>query len=623
LVTLFFYILIRSTSQCKTLKIRNQWHPNPHQPVSPYFKKGLAVEISFRAACGFPAPSSSCSWRTSSDLPTSVLSLHRLRPRPPEIHRKFEIVDKVDALHNDGWQECNVPDDLGNGSFGGVRLEESKENVVLSEKQLRLHLECKPSQIILPDSLQLPALKTLHIDYVYSAASDNGVAEPFSNSKVLCISNSTLSSLAICSFLEVEAYEDALTIPNLSSFTIKGFASHQLSSTCNLSYLGEAYINVSMKRKETEGKSTLKMNKGQRKRGRRDKRDRFSELPDCVLLHIMEFMDTKQAVQTCVLSKRWKNLWKRLTNLAFNTAYFDNVTNFSKFVSQVLSNRDGSVSLLNLDFTRRGLAEPKLLNRVMKYAVLHNVQVLTIFINLNFRPSFEFRPFIFSCQSLMFLRLSISSYDPSLIVLPESLHMPALKSLELESVTFTAGDSGCAEPFSTCNVLNTLALANCALHNDAEFLCISNSNLSSLTIHGAYLAGVYKIMLSTPSLSSLTITDHYNHRFSSTCNLPVLEHVTIDTFCRTYVQTDLYIISWLQVLTNVKIMTLSSSTLEIIRNDLANPVSMAAQPPCFVRLELLKVEMRQDAGISDAEVNRIVEYLLQNSPPARVDVINC
>ena len=150
-----------------------------------------------------------------------------------------------------------------------------------------------------------------------------------------------------------------------------------------------------MEGKETEGMLKMTTDKRQQKRSRSDReeeRDRLSELPDCVVLHIMEFMDTKYAVQTCVLSKRWKDLWKRLTYLGFNTTLFNNVVKFNKFVSRVLSGRDGSVSLLNLEFTRRGMAEPKLFNRLMKYAVLHNVQQFTVSLNLSFRQSFEFLP---------------------------------------------------------------------------------------------------------------------------------------------------------------------------------------------------------------------------------------
>ena len=45
---------------------------------------------------------------------------------------------------------------------------------------------------------------------------------------------------------------------------------------------------------------------------------------------------------------------------------------------------------------------------------------------------------------------------------------------------------------------------------------------------------------------------------------------------------------------------------------------MGSQPPCFVKLESLKVVTYLFRVISDEEVNKAVEYLLQNSPLIRV-----
>ncbi|KHN31750.1 Putative FBD-associated F-box protein [Glycine soja] len=64
--------------------------------------------------------------------------------------------------------------------------------------------------------------------------------------------------------------------------------------------------------KETKGKLTTEP---MIQRTTEEERDRLSELPDFVLLHIMNFIDTKDALRTCILSKRWKDLWKHLTTL--------------------------------------------------------------------------------------------------------------------------------------------------------------------------------------------------------------------------------------------------------------------------------------------------------------------
>ncbi|AES87354.1 F-box/RNI/FBD-like domain protein [Medicago truncatula] len=56
------------------------------------------------------------------------------------------------------------------------------------------------------------------------------------------------------------------------------------------------------------------------KRQRRE--NRISELPDCLLLHILSFLEARDAVRTCILSKRWKDLCKRLTTLTYTPSLF-------------------------------------------------------------------------------------------------------------------------------------------------------------------------------------------------------------------------------------------------------------------------------------------------------------
>ena len=52
--------------------------------------------------------------------------------------------------------------------------------------------------------------------------------------------------------------------------------------------------------------------------------DRLSSLPDCLLHTIMSFMKARQAVQTCVLSTRWRNLWRSVPCLDIDFDEFNN-----------------------------------------------------------------------------------------------------------------------------------------------------------------------------------------------------------------------------------------------------------------------------------------------------------
>ncbi|KAG5004050.1 hypothetical protein JHK82_028065 [Glycine max] len=124
--------------------------------------------------------------------------------------------------------------------------------------------------------------------------------------------------------------------------------------------------------RESKGKLMKKTKRERISRREREKeRDRLSELPDCILLYIMKFMNTKYAVQTCILSKRWKNLWKRLIVLTFYPWDFRRVVNFKQFVSKVLSCRNGSISLLNLCILahRKGTMDKLKLKRTLESGI--------------------------------------------------------------------------------------------------------------------------------------------------------------------------------------------------------------------------------------------------------------
>lgn len=76
---------------------------------------------------------------------------------------------------------------------------------------------------------------------------------------------------------------------------------------------------------------------------------RLNSLPDCVLLHIHSFLNTKYAFQTCVLSWRWNNLWKRLSTLRLSGP-LKSFKGPSKLVSGILSLRNDSTALYTLEF---------------------------------------------------------------------------------------------------------------------------------------------------------------------------------------------------------------------------------------------------------------------------------
>lgn len=67
--------------------------------------------------------------------------------------------------------------------------------------------------------------------------------------------------------------------------------------------------------------------------------DRISALPDAILCHILSFLVTRDAVQTCLVSHRWNNVWTSVPNLhvSVSSKYnLDEHVRHAGFVDRVL-----------------------------------------------------------------------------------------------------------------------------------------------------------------------------------------------------------------------------------------------------------------------------------------------
>jgi hypothetical protein len=209
---------------------------------------------------------------------------------------------------------------------------------------------------------------------------------------------------------------------------------------------------------------------------------------------------------------------------------------------------------------------------IMEYAASCNVQKLEINSQTDHMSNLLELPLsIFNCGSLTSLTLCLWDVTKSNTkMFPKSLNLPALKTLKLACFTFFTSDNGYAEPFSTCNRLSKLAILNCRLEDDAQGICISNSKLSNLAIGPFYpLSNIYKVILCTPKLTSLTIYN-ISSTFSapSTCNLTLLEELEFDCMHEMHESTmgEDILIGWLHLIAKVKMMTLSFTFLKLVVN---------------------------------------------------------
>jgi len=292
--------------------------------------------------------------------------------------------------------------------------------------------------------------------------------------------------------------------------------------------------------------------------------DRLSDLSDCVLLHILSFLDTKHAVQTCILSPRWNNLWKHLSSLKLSSIHFPkNLKGFTKFVSRVFSLRNDKTSLLALDFERSGKTDPHLLKRILKYAFSHDVQQLRVDVNC-FIP--QFPPSFFSCHTLTTLNLSVDDNYPHQNLFPNSLNLPQIINMSLHGFLFCIGDDGRVNPFSTLNKLNSLVITGCRVL-DYLNLCILSATLANLTIQMGFGVSEMKFQLSSPNLRTFVYCGPvpFQNLCASNRILSSIEHVSLNV--QTFiidVKNPLFLLTWLVELANIKSLSVTSETLKVI-----------------------------------------------------------
>jgi hypothetical protein len=328
---------------------------------------------------------------------------------------------------------------------------------------------------------------------------------------------------------------------------------HKMSSMSD--FLEESSIREKMKRKrknedendESEGNE-----------------DRLSDLPDGVLLHILSFLNTKHVVRTCVLSKRWKHLWKRIPTLILHSSRFSSVRQFYIFVSNILTRLDNSTALHALDLNRLGNIEPQLLKKILNYVSSHNTHLQELGINVSADSSL-IMSCVSSCHALTSLKLSISSRDRygsnSGILFPKSLNLPALTSLNLTNFVFYGGENGHAEPFLAFTKLNSLVIRSCKVR-DAQILSISNETLVNLDLHNSS-RDFAKIELLSPCLHTFTFVGVPLHKICGS-GLSSVKQVNITAQMYSFGDmSHMVLYSWLLELANVKSLTVSSTTLQV------------------------------------------------------------
>ncbi|CAL1385029.1 unnamed protein product [Linum trigynum] len=220
--------------------------------------------------------------------------------------------------------------------------------------------------------------------------------------------------------------------------------------------------------------------------------DRVSHLPNNILHHILSFLDTESTVQTSILSRRWRCLWKDVPVLNFsrNSSFLDK-SDFQKHVDKFLSLRFEStaVSSISFDFGGEALrgqsAGKEIFESVMQYIAAAQGRISHVFISKTSHAA-DIRDMASAMVehnlhgSLETLKLHKSNLKNSLLGYGPGFKL--LTTLELQQCAFFSSASGkLIDPFANLPTLYHLKVINCTTWGC--LLKVSGPKLLDLEIH--------------------------------------------------------------------------------------------------------------------------------------------
>ncbi|KAL8509595.1 hypothetical protein ACS0TY_016717 [Phlomoides rotata] len=145
-------------------------------------------------------------------------------------------------------------------------------------------------------------------------------------------------------------------------------------------------------------------------------RDRLSELPNSLILHILSTLPMRNVVRTTLLSKRWNNLWTTIPCLNF--CYFtyvkkEEVERIRNFINRALMLWKG-IKILKFKIYIITYLEVSLaidIDLWVRYAVEHNVEELKIHIHPLENDEYWAPQCLNSCSSIRKLSLAVEGYN--------------------------------------------------------------------------------------------------------------------------------------------------------------------------------------------------------------------
>ncbi|CAM0883627.1 unnamed protein product [Alopecurus aequalis] len=216
--------------------------------------------------------------------------------------------------------------------------------------------------------------------------------------------------------------------------------------------------------------------------------DCISALPDAILHEVLSFLSSREAVRTCLLATRWRDVWKSVPALRVNISPkedYSSAAALAKFVNHLLRLRDPTAALrqcvirARFEKLHRHEYEDRdqalqYVEQWIQYAIFRKVQILRV------EGVFDFRD-----------RVELSN---------ATLISKHLRSLHLYSFKF----KGRSLDLSSCDSLEQLMLESCDINPENIFP--KSLRHLSISFNSTFLAPDTRTSISAPSLITLYLT---------------------------------------------------------------------------------------------------------------------
>ncbi|KAJ1275097.1 hypothetical protein BS78_05G110000 [Paspalum vaginatum] len=216
--------------------------------------------------------------------------------------------------------------------------------------------------------------------------------------------------------------------------------------------------------------------------------DRLSALPDDVLRRVLSFLPSRDAVETCVLARRWRDVWKSVRALRISGSHchtYESANDLNKFVNSLLLFRDDKsrADVVDID-TYDGDASDddadsceafRYLELWIRYGLSSEARVLCVRNNTGDVDRW--------CLPLQFVT---------------STH---LKVLELYNVHLKVSDLD----FSRCPALEDLRMEECDVDEASTIL---SHSVKRLSMKSCYFAYDIRPEISVPNLVFMELADY-------------------------------------------------------------------------------------------------------------------